>query len=302
MSSSSNAADHEDFLTEDPEIPSQRWCLLSFLSPEKVLARKDVFFFNAFVKQYEFQVRSQSLEKYLMNTVKEVNDKLEKEAIDLEAKDLSGAAAVCRSAQIRVDTVMHGFQDFIKKNVRELTATQISDEFDEFLFKNKVNLEDEFYAKNDFHTTMRGLKIRGSYSDKGEAEMRAKKLQKSDPIHNIYVAEVGKWLPWDPSPHEVKDQEYAEDQLNTLMKKYKENEEARQEFHEKQRAAGRKQKKVFTDPSENAGPAVTIEAGKSDDAGEEVPSLGSGSSQFAGMFSSSAPADLAIQRKMGGGK
>ena len=36
----------EDFLDEDNEIPGQRYVLLSFLSPEKVLARKDLFFFD----------------------------------------------------------------------------------------------------------------------------------------------------------------------------------------------------------------------------------------------------------------
>jgi hypothetical protein len=30
----------EDFLDEDNEIPGQRFCLLSFLSPEKVLEKK----------------------------------------------------------------------------------------------------------------------------------------------------------------------------------------------------------------------------------------------------------------------
>ncbi len=289
------SADREDFLTEDPEIPSQRWTLLSFLSPEKVLDRKDTFFFNSFVKQYEFSLRTQSLEKFLIDTVKGINTKLEAEAVELEKKDLSGAAAICRNSEIRVDAIMGSFQDFVKKNTRDLTSSKLTDEFDDYMFKNKVKLEDEFYAQNNFQTTVRGLKIRGTYSDKGEAEARAKKLQRSDPIHNIYIAEVGKWLPWDPSPHEVKDQEYAEDQLNTLMKKYKENEEARQEFHEKQRAAGRKQKKVFTDPNESAGPAVSI---KPAGAEEEVPSLGTGSSAFAGMFSDAGPADLAIARKM----
>jgi hypothetical protein len=287
------SADREDFLTEDPEIPSQRWTLLSFLSPEKVLDRKDTFFFNSFVKQYEFALRTQSLEKFLIETVKGINDKLETEAVELENKDLSGAAAICRNSQIQVGTIMNAFQEFVKKNTRELNTTKLTDEYDEYMFKNKVKLEDDFYAQNNFQTTVRGLKIRGTYSDKGEAEARAKKLQRSDPIHNIYIAEVGKWLPWDPSPHEVKDQEYAEDQLNTLMKKYKENEEARQEFHEKQRAAGRKQKKVFTDANESTGPAVSIEPAPND-----VPSLGTGSSAFAGMFSEAGPADLAIARKM----
>lgn len=292
------SADREDFLTEDPEIPSQRWCLLSFLSPEKVLNRKDLFFFNAFLKQYEFQVRSQSLEKYLVETVKGINDKLEKEAVVLEEKDLSGAAAICRNSVVRIDSVMQSFHDYVKKNTKDLTASKLTDEYDDYLFKNKLKLEDEFYAQNDFKTTVRGLKVRGVYSSKEEAESRAKKLQRSDQIHNIFVGEVGKWLPWDPSPHEVGDQEYAEDQLNTLMKKYKENEEAREQFHREQRESGRKQKRVFTAPDENTGnPAVTMtrEAG---DAAAAVPSLGTGASEFAGMFSSSGPADLAIARKL----
>jgi len=290
------SAEREDFLTEDPEIPSQRWCLLSFLSPEKVLDRKELFFFNAFLKQYDFQVRSQSLEKYLVETVKTINDKLEKEAVVLEQQDLSGAAALCRNSVVRIDTVMQSFHDYMKKNTKDLSTSKLTDEFDDYMFKNKLKLEDEFYAANDFKTTVRGLKVRGVYSGKEEAESRAKKLQRSDQIHNIFVGEVGKWLPWDPSPHEVGDQEYAEDQLNTLMKKYKENEEARETFHREQREAGRKQKKVFTSSSETSGaPAVTMTRDTGD--ANEVPSLGTGASEFSGMFSSSGPADLAIARK-----
>jgi hypothetical protein len=95
----------------------------------------------------------------------------------------------------------------------------------------------------------------------------------------------------------VGDQEYAEDQLNTLMKKYKENEEAREAFHREQREAGRKQKKVFTASEPSTGPAVTMTREAGEDAGA-VPSLGTGASEFSGMFSSSGPADLAIARKM----
>jgi len=43
-------------------------------------------------------------------------------------------------------------------------------------------------------------------------------------------------VPWDPEPHEVGDSEYADDQLNTLMKKYKENEGKRDEFFAEQKA------------------------------------------------------------------
>jgi len=64
------------------------------------------------------------------------------------------------------------------------------------------------------------------------------------------------------------------------MKKYKENEEQREQFTREQREAGRKQNRVSTMPGSDA----------------SVPSLGTDASEFSGMFSGSA--DLAIQRKM----
>jgi hypothetical protein len=83
---------------------------------------------------------------------------------------------------------------------------------------------------------VQGLKIRGVFDTYGEAMSRAKTLQKLDASHNVYVGQVGHWLPWDPEPHEVGDSEYADDQLNTLMKKYKENESKRDEFFAEQKA------------------------------------------------------------------
>jgi hypothetical protein len=88
------------------------------------------------------------------------------------------------------------------------------------------------------------------------------------------------------------------------MKKYKENEEAREMFHKEQRDRAKKSKGVVSMPGSADGPShqssdynssknVTVSRTEGEEA---VPSLGSGSSEFAGMFS--GPADLAIQRKM----
>ncbi len=120
---------------------------------------------------------------------------------------------------------------------------------------------------------MRGLKVRGVYGNAKEAELKAKKLQNKDKYHNIFIGDVGKWLPWDPSPHQVGEQEYAQDQLNSLMRKYKENEDNREKFFE-ERTRG--EKKVF-----GASTSTTN---------------GSASGQFDSMFG--APGDLALQRKM----
>ena len=288
----------ESFLSDDPEIASQRWCLLSFISPENVLNRKEQFFFTTFLNQYDFHLRSKKMEEFLVKEIQSINNKLDEEANRLEALDLSGAAAACRKSTLSIESYVSEFQKFVKANLKELSASNIKEQYDDFIYQHGVKLEDDFYAKNNFQTTMRGLKIRGSYGQKEEAESRAKKLQKMDPDHNIYVGQVGKWLPWDPSPSAIPDQEYAEDQLNTLMKKYKENEEAREQFHKEQRDRARKNKTVMNmDGSEsdyNSSKNLTVS--KAGDDNQEVPSLGTGNSQFEGMFS--GPADLAIQRKL----
>lgn len=70
---------------------------------------------------------------------------------------------------------------------------------------------------------IRGVKIRGVYSTKKQADKRVKELQITDPDFDIFVGEVGKWLPWNPDPNDAEDQVYQETQLNDLMKGYKEN-------------------------------------------------------------------------------
>jgi len=227
----------EDFLEEDPEIRSQKFVLLSFLSPENVLESKDQFFFGEFLKQYEIDFKIRNLETFLVSIVRGVNDGLTKEAdrMDAESKDLSGASAICRKARLNMGSILETYSNYVKENNSSIKSNAIKDAYDDFLFKNQVKLEEEFFAKNEFRTSMRGLKVRGVTGTHGEAVAMSKKLQRSDPIHNIFLGEVGKWLPWDPKPHQVQEQEYAEDQLNTLMKRYKDNEDAKDKFVSDQR-------------------------------------------------------------------
>ena len=276
--------EREDFLEEDADIPGQKFCLLSFLSPEKVLKDKNLFLFEKFLQAYEFQSRTKNLEAYLMQAMTTINSKLDAEADSLLEKDLSGAADICRKSKIRVDTTMDDFHEFVKKNEKEMRESKLKEAFDDYLYANRTKLEDEFYAKNEFRTTVRGMKVRGVYASQAEAVARSKKLQRQDTLHNIFVGEVGKWLPWDPEPSEVAEQEYAEEQLNTLMKKYKENEESRELFQRERTRGG---------PERRAKDAISsIEVtGDEKAAGQPQP-------DFSSMFSADGPADLAMARKM----
>jgi len=276
------AEEREDFLTEDAPISGQNFCLLSFLSPENVLKDKSVFFFNAFLENFEYSRRVKTYEEFLMNTVKGINDKLNSEADAAELKDLSGVAQTIRDARVSVDKTMNAFQAYLESAKNELKESKLKEMYDEFIYTNRQKLEDTFYKANDFRTTVRGLKIRGTYSNKEEAVARSKKLQRLDPAHNIFVGEVGKWLPWDPEPSQVGEQEYAEEELNTLMKKYKENEDAKEVYEREKRTKmmGGSKKPVVGDTN------------------ELVSADNSVVEQTAGMFSGSGSVDLAIARKM----
>jgi hypothetical protein len=282
----SKTVEREDFLEEDAEIAGQKYCLLSFLSPEKVLADKNLFMFEKFLQVYEFQSRTKGMEEYLMKTITEINSKLDAEADSLLAQDLSGASDICRKSKIRLDKTMDGLHEFIQGNQKELRDSKLKEAYDEFIYANRTKMEDEFYVKNEFRTTVRGLKIRGTYASQEEAVARSKKLQRQDTLHNIFVGEVGKWLPWDPQPSDIKEQEYAEDQLNTLMKKYKENEEHRESFQRERRTANTRSKNTASSMEVvgNDTSIVGAPAGEVD--------------QFSSMFGVSGPADLAMARKM----
>ncbi len=272
------ASKEESWLEEDQEIPGQRFVLLSFLSPENVLEKKELYFFNKFVDQYEINWKTKNLEKFLAESVNGINKKLDAEADRLASLDLSGASEICRSSRINVSSVLEDYQTFIQKEQKEIKLTKIKEDYDSFMYMNSKKLEDEFFAKNNFQTSVRGLKIRGTYSTQEEAVARTKKLQKNDPIHNIYVGEVGKWLPWDPKPHEVSNQEYANEELNSLMKAYNKNEEDKAEYF-------------------NTMKKQTLEAAnvRSTVVADEKPLFGA-SEEHGALFE--GPADLAIQRKM----
>jgi len=231
----------EDFLDEDTEIAGQRYVLLSFLSPEKVLDKKELFFFQKFLHAYEVDWKVKNLEKYLVETVKHINAELDEKVKELEKNDQFDSAAICRKNRLSVDNVMSTYSDFIQKNKNDLNKTKIVEAYEDFMYTHKTKLEEQFHELNEFRTTIRGVKVRGVYGNTKEAELKAKKLQNKDKYHNIFMGEVGKWTPWDPAPHEVQDQDYSNDQLNTLMKKYKENEDNREQFFDERTKGAKKQ-------------------------------------------------------------
>jgi hypothetical protein len=177
-----------DYLEEDEQIRGQSFVCLSFLSPEKVLGKKEVFTFSKFTENF-------------CNEVTELFENLKLKYPDDE----------------------DGFQTIMDRYRFLFNKKHMQEEYRYFLDEKTDELNNEFNQEVDFQTNVRGLKVRGSYDTLREAQVRSEVLKRKDNKHNIYIAQVGCWCPWDPSPNDIQDQHYGEDQLNTLMKKYREN-------------------------------------------------------------------------------
>jgi hypothetical protein len=117
----------------------------------------------------------------------------------------------------------------------ELSYRDVDDKYKDFLYTNQIRLQKEFDQKNEFKTSIRGLKVRGVYDSRQEAEQRAKILHRMDQDHHVFVGSIGQWLPWDPEADAIADQEYIDEGLNNLMGEYKKNQINKDQFFEERK-------------------------------------------------------------------
>ena len=116
------------------------------------------------------------------------------------------------------------FVDSIKENNSYIfNPKDMSEQYGFFKSVNNQDLETSYHRDNNFITSIRGIKVRGVFDTIDEAKNRSEFIKKLDNKFNIYIAQVGCWCPWSPNPDCLENQEYAETQLNTLMKEYKKN-------------------------------------------------------------------------------
>jgi hypothetical protein len=94
-----------------------------------------------------------------------------------------------------------------------------------------------FLSDPENKVTLSGIKVRGVFPTIDEASAHAKKLQSVDTIHNVFVGEMGKWLAFDPdaTSEAAGNPEYANEQLNGIMKGYMDNQEKSKLFHEERK-------------------------------------------------------------------
>jgi hypothetical protein len=201
-----------DFLEQDPPIRGQAYACISFISPEDVIAKREAFYFTRFVA---------AVAKDIDNLLEGVLDKFGQKGSGEDLHDPRSVKATVAK---------------LRERYEYLSSPEVmTSEFDFFSVKMKRELEEEFARSVNGATSIRGVKIRGTYETLVEAQHRATALLKTDPKHNVFVAAVGCWCPWSPNLEDMADCEYGETALNTLMKGYQDNLRLRDEVYSARR-------------------------------------------------------------------
>ena len=207
----------EDYLDVDKPITGQSFYCVSFVSPEKIIEQKDKFMFY----HYERAI-NKKLSTMLDEGLKSLVDKSEDGNVDV------------------ADVIT--LKKSIEKTYTEydLTFDQFKDKFEDFKFSNEEKIGEAFDKANNFKTSVRGVKVRGVYDTKREADVRASVLQRQDPLFDVFVGQIGYWCPWDPNPQKIADIEYMNNDLNKLVKEYKSNEAKKDMFYQEQKTQRQK--------------------------------------------------------------
>jgi hypothetical protein len=202
-----NNPKYVDMLEEDKPIAQQKFCCVSFVSPENIIASKNEFYFQQFVHSWDLV---KSMEKYAQFT-----------------------AFVAYKYGLDATKLTEDLAEFCKEEGAKLGEISVTDDYKTFCERNEEKLEADFNAKASFQTNVRGIKIRGVFPTQAEAELRAKLLREADPNFDVYVGPVGLWMPWEPDAYKTGRVEFLEEELNALMTKKKENEENAKDYFDK---------------------------------------------------------------------
>jgi hypothetical protein len=232
-----------DYLDEDPENPTQKYCIVSFLSPEKVIKQKQEFMFEEFIKFMDYDWKVKGLEHLMVFLSKKYS--------------------------LKIDDLLKDAEEFGKVRDKEIRETDVPEQWQVFLLKHEKELQEKFDNKVDFRTNVRGVKVRRSFPTVEEAQVMAKVLQRKYPKDNLYIGKVGTWLPWDPNEHLMPEVQYAEKELNELMRRYKENEANKEIFFADEREAKIKAQKEENEKRRKAN-AAEVAAKQLEDASKPI--------------------------------
>lgn len=207
----------EDYLDVDKPLPGQNYYCISFVSPEKILQQKELFMYYHYERAFYQKIRNM-MDSALNNLIEKSDD---------------GKVDVSDIIKLKKSVIEAAKEE-------DVPFDKFKEKFEDFRFRDEDKIGEVFDKQNSFRTSVRGVKVRGVFDTKREADIRASVLQRLDPLFDVFVGQVGYWCPWDPNPHKIDDIEYTDSNLNKLVKEYKSNEAKKDQFYQEQKTQRQK--------------------------------------------------------------
>jgi hypothetical protein len=221
-----------DLLNEDPVISNQKYGCYSFVSPEKIIKKRDMFMFEKFVKQWKYSKALSIFSDFTQYLSFKYN--------------------------INPESIMNDLVEFCKEEENTLKREDVEGDFKQFMDKHEDRLSQEYNRENNYQTSVRGFINRGNFSTPEEAENYAKELRDRDPNHDIFVGRNFVWTPLDPDAYKTGRVEFLEEELNQLHHEKLRNEKrAKEEFDKRLHDAKRKAIQDNIDKAKASGNKLT---------------------------------------------
>jgi hypothetical protein len=244
-----------DLLIEDPVINNQTWAVVSLITPKLVkncnkflLKVKGIYSSNKRAndeakkfheKEKDFPVFAIEVGKWIAyrDDFKEGDD-LNNELNELMRLYLDERKEANENHEKRKenydDTTYISQEDNEKQEI--LKSEEVMNEGGKKIeyLKEDDPTDQKYYCisflvpeqlEKEDNLKIRGFKVRGMYNNEDDAKERCKSLYNVESTINTYVGNIGHWVAWDDNSENAEDCEYANDELNKLMKAHKENQE-----------------------------------------------------------------------------
>lgn len=171
-----------DYLKEDPLIAGQKFALVSMVEPDKNKVLDLEMFYIA---------------RFMQHTMTEY-------AIAREYMK--------KNPEKKIEPEFASRTNLSFKNVRTM--------YSQYLSQNANKLQAEYNDKynEDDLTVITGIKIRGVFSAQKQMKKKITELHALEPAVDIWVAPIGRWVPYCSKGYDGITEEYAENKLNNIMK------------------------------------------------------------------------------------
>lgn len=217
----------QEYLTVDPAVPGQDWCVLSFVTPGDLKEKRDVYmmdhFLNEAINDYVVSSTRDMCRRINAKFFKEVDQKIEqmKQSKNEDHKVLGQQLHQIRK-ELETDE-----EEFAKLCTHQhgLDQEETMAKYQEFMVRRGSALEEEFSKENKQGVSTMGVKFSGAFAHKEQAVDRAEFLAKEvERGVDHFVGQSFHWLPFNPDPNAIEDQKYQNEDLNKLMEEKQKNE------------------------------------------------------------------------------